>query len=200
MEVLKDYQTLVAATVALIAAFIGFSGVIYTQRRAAKIAEIGRGHAENMAKVQGEKQRKSDRESFQNAILGELAALETSIAAAIGLLSAQISIADQLASMNAGRKTVPRIAFRFATPVFDSHVARIGIIGPDLSFRTSKVYGQIKSLATNADEQAPEMEAEMASQVMASVKTSLANLSSEITKLQGAFREGLEPQTRSPVA
>ena len=79
MEILKDYQTLVAATVAFLAALIGFSGVIYSQRRIAKVAEDGRTHTERMSREQGERQRKNERESFHNAILGELSALQTSI-------------------------------------------------------------------------------------------------------------------------
>ncbi len=187
MEILKDYQTLVAATVAFLAALIGFSGVIYSQRRIAKVAEEGRAHTEKMSREQGERQRKNERESFHNAVLGELSALQTSIAAALKLLVAQISIADELARMNAGKRTQPRVSFRFATPVFDSHVARIGILTPDLSFKTSNLYGQIKAFAANAQEQVPEMDAAVAGQVMNSVKASLTKLNADIEELQTAL-------------
>ncbi len=184
METLKDYQTLVAATVAFLAALIGFSGVIYSQRRIAKVAEEGRAHTEKMSMELAERQRKNERESFHNAILGELSALQTSIASALKLLLAQISIAEEMARLGAGRKTQPRVSFRFATPVFDSHVARIGILAPDLSFKTSNLYGQIKAFAANAQEQVPEMDATMAAQVMNSVKASLTKLNADIEELQ----------------
>ena len=86
MENFKYYQTLVAASVALLAALIGFSGVIYSQRRIAKVAEDGRSHQEKMSREQGERQKKSERESFHNAILGELSALQLSITNAIKIL------------------------------------------------------------------------------------------------------------------
>jgi hypothetical protein len=187
MEVLKDYQTLVAATVAFLAAIIGFSGVIYSQRRIAKVAEEGRNHAEKMSREQAERQWKNEREAFHNALLGELSALQTSIASAMKLLSAQISIADELAHMNSGKRTQPRVSFRFATPVFDSHVARIGVLSPDLSFKASNIYGQIKAFAANAQDQVPEMDAAMAGQVMNSVKNSLIKLNADIEELQSAL-------------
>ncbi len=187
-EELKNYQTLVAALVAFLAALIGFSGVLYSQYRIAKVAEDGRTHQEKMAKETGERLKKSERESFYNAMLGELSALQLAIAASIKLLLAQISIAEQLAQMNAGKKTQPRVAFRFATPVFDSHVVKIGILGPELSFKASSLYGQIKALAANAQDQVPEMDAPMAAQVMASVKSSLTKLDLELVELQSLLK------------
>ncbi len=187
MEIFKDYQTLVAATVAFLAALIGFSGVIYSQRRIAKVAEDGRTHTERMSKEQGERQRKNERESFHNAILGELSALQTSILSAVKLLTAQIGMAEDAARQSSGKKTQPRVSFRFATPVFDSHVARIGILAPDLSFKTSNIYGQIKGFAANAQEQVPDMDVAMAGQVMNSVKNSLTKLNSDIEELQAAL-------------
>ena len=144
MENLKDYQALVGACVALLAALIGFSGVIYSQRRIARVAEDGRAHQEKMSKEQGERQRRSERESFHNAILGELSALQLSIANSIKILLAQISIAEELSRMSNGKKTQPRVVFRFATPVFDSHVARIGLLSPELSFKVSKSFRAIQ--------------------------------------------------------
>ena len=187
MEFIKQYQTLVSASVALLASLIAFVGVIYSQNRVAKIAELGRAHQEKMSKEQGERSKNSERNSFQNAILGELAALQTAIAGAMRILAAQISIAEEMAKQNIGKRTQPRISFRFATPVFDSHVARIGILTPELSFKVSNLYGQIKALATNAQDQVPEMEAGMAGQVMNSVKSSLSNLNADIEELQKAL-------------
>ena len=188
LEELKNYQTLVADTVAIIAALIGFSGVLYSQYRIAKVAEDGRAHQEKMAKETNERQKKSDRESFHNAVLGELSALQLAIAASTKLLLAQISIAEQLAQMIAGKKTQPRVAFRFVTPVFDSHVAKIGILGPELSFKVSSFYGQIKALTANAQDQVPEMDASMAAQVMGSVKNSLTKLDAELVELQSLLK------------
>ncbi len=189
MEFIKQYQTLVSASAALMAALIAFTGVIYSQYRVAKIAEIGRTHQERMAKEQGERSKNSERNSFQNAVLGELAALQTAIASATRILLAQISIAEEMAKQNIGKRTQPRISFRFVTPVFDSHVARIGILTPELSFKVSNLYGQIKALATNAQDQVPEMDAGMAAQVMTSVKNSLVKLDADIQELQALLKE-----------
>ncbi len=189
MEFIKQYQTLVSASAALLASLVAFTGVIYSQYRVAKIAEIGRAHQEKMSKEQGERAKNSERNSFQNAILGELAALQTAIASALRILSAQISIAEEMAKQNIGKRTQPRISFRFVTPVFDSHVARIGILTPELSFKVSNLYGQIKALATNTQDQVPEMEASMAGQVMTSVKNSLLKLDADIQELQAALKE-----------
>ena len=187
MENLREYQTLVAASVALMAALIGFSGVIYSQRRIAKVAEEGRAHQERMSKEQSERQRRSERESCLNAILGELSALQLSIANAIKILLAQISIAEQLGRMANGKKTQPRIVFRFATPVFDSHVARIGLLSPDLSFKVSNLYGQFKSFSTHAMDQVPEMEPAMAIQIMRSVHSSLQKLHDDTEELKAVL-------------
>ena len=102
---------------------------------------------------------------------------------------AQISIAEEMAKQNIGKRTQPRISFRFVTPVFDSHVARIGILTPELSFKVSNLYGQIKALATNAQDQVPEMDAGMAAQVMTSVKNSLVKLDADIQELQALLKE-----------
>ena len=188
MEFIKQYQTLVSASAALLASLIAFTGVIYSQYRVAKIAEIGRAHQEKMAKESGERAKNSERNSFQNAVLGELAALQTAITSALRILVAQISIAEEMAKQNIGKRTQPRISFRFVTPVFDSHVARIGILTPELSFKVSNLYGQIKALATNAQDQVPEMEAGMAAQVMTSVKNSLVKLDADIQELQALLK------------
>jgi uncharacterized membrane protein len=187
MENLKDYQALVGACVALLAALIGFSGVIYSQRRIAKVAEDGRAHQEKMSMEQGERQRRSERMSFLNAILGELSALQLSIANSIKILLAQISIAEELARMNNGRKTQPRVVFRFATPVFDSHVARIGLLSPELSFRVSNLFGQFKSYSTQAMDQVPEMEPALAVRIMRSVHESLQRLHADTEELKTAL-------------
>ena len=187
MELFKDYQPLIGAIVALLAAIIGFSGVIYSQLRIAKVAEDGRAHQEKMAREQGERQRRAERESFLNAIQGELSALQLSIINSIKILLAQISIAEELARMTNGKKTQPRVIFRFATPVFDSHVARIGLLSPELSFKVSNLYGQFKSFSTQAMDQVPEMEPAMAVQIMRSVHGSLQKLYADTEELKTAL-------------
>ncbi len=191
MENLKDYQALVGACVALLAALIGFSGVIYSQRRIARVAEDGRAHQEKMSKEQAERQRRSERESFHNAILGELSALQLSIANSIKILLAQISIAEELARVNTGKKTQPRVVFRFATPVFDSHVARIGLLSPELSFKVSNLFGQFKSFSTQAMDQVPEMEPALAVRIMRSVHESLQKLHADTEELKTALRASI---------
>ena len=192
MENLKDYQALVGACVALLAALIGFSGVIYSQRRIARIAEDGRAHQEKMSREQAGRQRRSEREAFHNATLGELSALQLSIANSIRILLAQISIAEELARLNDGRKTQPRVVFRFATPVFDSHVARIGVLSPELSFKVSNLFGQFKSFSTQAMDQVPEMEPALAARIMQSVHESLQKLHADTEELKAALGTGIE--------
>ena len=140
-----------------------------------------------MSKEQAERQRRSERESFHNAILGELSALQLSIANSIKILLAQISIAEELARVNTGRKTQPRVVFRFATPVFDSHVARIGLLSPELSFKVSNLFGQFKSFSTQAMDQVPEMEPALAVRIMRSVHESLQKLHADTEELKTAL-------------
>lgn len=191
MENFREYQPLIGALMALLAAFIGFSGVIYSQRRLAKLAEDGRTHQERISKEQSELQRRMERESFLNAVQGELSALQLSINNAMKILLAQISIAEELARMANGKKTQPRVVFRFATPVFDSHVARIGILNPDLSFSVSNLYGQFKSFSTQAMDQVPEMEPALAARIMHSVHESLQKLYADTEGLKAALSQGI---------
>jgi hypothetical protein len=191
VENLKDYQALVGACVALLAALIGFSGVIYSQRRIARVAEDGRAHQEKMSREQAERQRRSERESFHNAIMGELSALQLSITNSIKILLAQISIAEELARMSNGKKTQPRVVFRFATPVFDSHVARIGLLSPELSFKVSNLFGQFKSFSTQAMDQVPEMEPALAVRIMRSVHESLQKLHADTEALKTMLSESI---------
>lgn len=179
MEFFKTYQALAGALVALVAALIGFSGVIYSQRRLARLAEEGRTHTEKMARDQSERQKRSERESFLNAIVGELSALQHSFEGAVKILQAQTSIAEELARMGGGRKTQPRVVFQFSTPVFDSLVSRIGLLTPAQSFELSRLYGQIKSYSIQSQDQVPEMEPSLAARIMQSGQDSMRKLSAE---------------------
>jgi signal transduction histidine kinase len=192
-----QFQTLISNVLVLLAALIGFWGVIYSQRKLARMAVEQRKHEEQVAKDALLTERNHELASFMNAIQGELAALRLGITSSQKLLGAQISLADELARQGNGRKTQPRIAFRFATPVFDSHVARIGILSPEASFKISNLYGQIKAFAVNDQGQVPELDPAMASQVMGSVKSSLANLDHEIEVLQSQLVATSMVQTTS---
>ena len=86
-----------------------------------------------------------------------------------------------------GRKTQPRIAFRFPTPVFDSHVGRIGLLSPELSFKVSSVYGQFKGFNTQAQDQVPEMDPALAVRIMRSVHDTLWKLSADAESLASAL-------------
>ena len=86
-----------------------------------------------------------------------------------------------------GKKTQPRVVFRFATPVFDSHVARIGLLSPELSFKVSNLYGQFKSFSTQAMDQVPEMEPTLAVRIMHSVHESLQKLHADTEELKTAL-------------
>jgi hypothetical protein len=191
MDFLKEYQPLVSASVAILAALIGFSGVIYSQRRATRLAEENRAHQEKITKEAGERQKRSERESFHNAMLGELSALQLSISNATKILLAQISIAEELARQNSGRKTQPRVSFNFATPVFDSHVSRIGLLKADLSFEVSSLFGQIKSFANQAQDQVPEMDPALAVRIMRSVEEALHKLQTDCQSLKAKLSESL---------
>lgn len=179
---------LLGSLVTLVAAFIGFSGVIYSQRKLMKLAEDERRHQEKLAKEQGDLERRRELNSFVNAIMGELSSLLVAIASARKLLAAQISLSEDPSWLGSGRKTQPRLAFRFATPVFDSHVARIGLLKPELSFQISNLYGRVMSFSTQSQDQVPEMEAAFAARVMRSVDDSLSTLAREIEELKSALQ------------
>jgi hypothetical protein len=188
LDIFEQYQTLFSNLIVLVAAFVGFLGVIYSQRKLARMATEQRDHDEKSAKARVVAERNDEIESLVNALLGELSALELGIANAVKLLAAQISLAEELARQGTGRKTQPRIAFRFATPVFDSHVGRIGLLRPEHSFQLSNLYGQLKAFAANSQSDVPEMDATMAGQVMASVKSSLVKLDAEMVELKTSLK------------
>jgi hypothetical protein len=176
LEFVERYQGLIGAMVTLVAAFLGFGGVIYSQRKLMALAE--------MQRLQ---QRRDELISFLNAVLGELSSLQGAIDSALNVLNAQIALAEELSRSAAGRKTQPRIAFRFATPVFDSHVDRIGLLSPGLSFKVSSVYGQFKGFNTQAQDQVPEMDPNLAIRIMRSVHDTLRKLSSDAESLATAL-------------
>ena len=184
---MEQYQTLIGNLVTLVAAFIGFSGVIYSQRKLMRMAEAQRAHQVSLAKEQAEQERRDELVSFLNAFQGELSALQQALANSVKVLNAQIAIAEELARGGSGRKTQPRVTFRFATPVFDSHVGRIGLLSPDLSFKVSNLYGGFKSFSTQAQDEVPELEPGLAARIMRSVDESLRKLSDEAESLKIAL-------------
>ena len=97
---------------------------------------------------------------------------------------AQIAIAEELTRGGGGRKTQPRVAFRFATPVFDSHVERIGLLNPDVSFKLSSLYGHILAFNTQAQDQVPDMDPALAARVMRSVEENLKALAGQMDALR----------------
>lgn len=171
------FQDLIGVLVTLIAAFIGFGGVIYSQRSLVR-----------MTRNQDAAKAESELRSFENAMVGELSALQLSIANSLDLLKAQIGMAQQMAKISADKKTQPRIIFLFATPVFDSHVSRIGLLSPDLSFRVSSLYGQLKSYSLQSQKEVPEMEAGLAAKVMESVSGGLIALQQDLDELKASLR------------
>ena len=136
MNLLRDYQQLVGILVTLVAAFIRFSGVIYSQRSIARLA-----------RRQTETKSKRELKSFQNAMVGELSALQQSIKNSVELLDAQIAMAEEIAKKSPGKKMPPRTVFQFATPVFDSHVSQIGLLPPRTVIPSVCFYGRLKSYA-----------------------------------------------------
>jgi hypothetical protein len=178
---------LIGSLMTLIAAFIGFWGVIYSQRKLMKMADAERVHQERLAREQAAEERRAELNSFINAVLGELSALQGAIGNAGKVLDAQRAIAEELAHKGIDRKTQPRIAFRFATPVFNSHVGRIGLLNPDLSFKLSSLYGHILSFSTQSQDQVPEMDPALAVKVMRSVDANLKSLADEIEALKAGL-------------
>ena len=162
MSILEDYQGLLGSLVTLCAAAIGFAGVIYSQRSLVR-----------MTREQSDVAIRLKLRSFQNAMVGELTALQQSIGRQAELLQAQIGLAEGLAKAGLDRKTQPRVSFMFATPIFDSHVGQIGLLSPVLSFKISSLYGTLKSYSAQAQVDVPEMNANHAVQVMHSVKEGL---------------------------
>jgi hypothetical protein len=171
------FQDLIGVFVTLIAAFIGFGGVIYSQRALVR-----------MTRNQDAAKNERELRSFENAMVGELSALQLSITNSLQLLNAQIGMAQQMAKRTVDKKTQPRITFHFATPVFDSHVSRIGLLSPDLSFKVSSLYGRLKSYSLQSQNDVPELEAELAAKVMDSVNSGLISLQQELEELKVSLR------------
>ncbi|MBZ9673327.1 hypothetical protein [Mesorhizobium sp. ES1-3] len=187
MGLFHQYQDLIGTLTTLAAALIGFWGVIYSQRKLTRMAHDERVHDEQAAGRFAALERRNELESFLNAIVGELSALQFSIEGAIRILQAQVGIAEELARQGSGRKTQPRVAFHFATPVFDSLVGKIGILNRSLSYEVSKLYGQFKSYSMQAQDQVPEIEAGLAGRIMQSVQESLRKLSVEAEMLKSSL-------------
>lgn len=173
---MAQYQDIIGQMVTLMAAFIGFAGVIYSQRAIVR-------NSRRLAEIQAAKELRS----FQNAIVGELSALKLSVDDSLKLLGAQIGMAEEMVNIGGGRKTQPRIVFPFATPVFDSLVARVGLLTPDLSFKVSRLYGRLKSQSLKLQSDIPEMEASLAARVMQSVSAGLIELQREMDDLKIAL-------------
>lgn len=171
------FQDLIGVFVTLVAAFIGFGGVIYSQRALVR-----------MTRNQDAAKNERELRSFENAMVGELSALQLSITNSLELLNAQIGMAQQMATMAVGKKTQPRITFHFATPVFDSHVSSIGLLSPDLSFKVSSLYGRLKSYSLQSQSDVPEMEAGLAAKVMELVNGGLIALQQELEELKSSLR------------
>jgi hypothetical protein len=106
---------------------------------------------------------------------------------ALTLLEAQIALAEDAARQNVGRKMQPRISFQFATPVFDSHVARIGLLTPRLSFAVTSFFGRLKSLAPQPGVQMPDVEPALAARIMQAVLENLSTLRTDSIALGNAL-------------
>lgn len=173
---------------ALVAAVIGFGGVIYSQRALAKESARARSHEEALARSEAEANRQQRLASVLNAILGEVQALGLALADASRLLAAQIQIAEALAKESGDRKTRPRISFRFETPIFTAYVGSIGLLDPETAFRVANFYGRLMSLGVHNSADAPEMGAGLAVRVMRSVEVSLSAVQSEADGLVQILR------------
>ena len=172
-----------SSLVPIVAAFVGFGGVIYSQRAIARQSEQARLHKESNDERRASEERRRELVSFMNAVLGELSALEIAIGRASKLLLAQIGVAQEAAAQSGG-KTQPRVAFRFMTPVLDTHIGKVGVLNPDLAFKLSNIYGHVLSLGAQAQEQTPQLEATLAVRIMRSVEENLKSLSAEIADLK----------------
>ena len=189
---LQPLDSLIGNFVVLLAAFVGFWGVIYSQRGLAHTAQQDRIHRENAAKEAITAERKFELVSLSNAFRGELSALDGAIGSASSLLQAQINLAESAKERGSTIKIRPRLAFPFATPVFDSHVGRIGLLPSDLAFAVPSHFGKLKAFASQDNEQAPEVDSELAARIMRSVHENLlqlraggAGLQDELKKISG---------------
>jgi hypothetical protein len=185
----EQYQTLIGDLVTLIAAFIGFGGVIYSQRELTKMAEAERAHQANLAKEQVAQERRDELISFLNAIQGELSSLQEALGNSVKMVNAQIDIAEELARSGSRSKTKPRVTFRFATPVFDSQVGRIGLLSPAMAYQVSNLYGRFKLYSTQTQDEVPEVEPGLATRIMRQVEESLCALSDEAESVKIALAE-----------
>ncbi|UVK43645.1 hypothetical protein BPNPMPFG_005459 [Mesorhizobium sp. AR07] len=197
MNWITEYQGLLGALVALLAALLGFGGVIYSQRALAKMSADERTHYEALAKAEAEDRHRQNLASLMNAIVGELQALAVAVADASRLLAAQIQIAEALANEGRDRKTQPRISFQFQTPIFNAYVGSIGLMEPEVAFKVAKLYGHLLSFGTHGAAETPEMEASLAVRVMHSVEASLSSMQREMTELQQVLKPSVAQQDQS---
>ena len=188
MALIDTYQSLVGTLVALLAAFVGFLGVIYSQRKLSQMAEAGRKHEADLREEEEARATRSQLIALKSAFSGEMSALSQALTQAMRLLDAQIEITQRMLEARPDTVTRPMIGFRFSTPVFASHVGRIGLLGPELTYPFAKFYGGLASLDLYSKEAVPEIDARTAIAVMGSVKGNLAVLLQDVDALQSLIK------------
>lgn len=185
MAFIDTYQSLVGIIVALLAAIIGFVGVIYSQRKLSQMTEAGRRHEAELREEEEARAARAQLLALKSAFSGEMATLRQSLVQAMNLLDAQIDVTRRMLAARPDALTKPLIGFRFSTPIFTSHVGRIGLLGAELTYPVAKLYGDLAALDMNAKGTVPDMEAKTAIAVMEQVKGNLASLLEDLGSLQG---------------
>jgi hypothetical protein len=169
LDTLQKFQPLATGIFAVIAAAIGFAGVWYSQNRIArnaredrdhreKIAREEREHRETMAKRGLEEEIENRRTIFIHAISGELTALHQMIGVmhqfSLLALKAYEGFAETLGNE---LKVQPKLPFyKFASPVYDHHIADVGLLPASLTYSVVSAYTRLKT-AANFDQYTSEI-------------------------------------------
>ena len=151
--ILKDFQPLVASFFAIIAALIGFGGVIYAHRQVWRNSEIDRGHRQQMRddNVKAEEQRTLN--SLSSALSAELSTMLSQLNGIRPVIRAQKIIYEEMSKQGVDQaQYVDKMLPEFKTPIFDAHVTKIGALPASLSFSVAKVYSSLKSFGSGRAE------------------------------------------------
>jgi hypothetical protein len=146
-KILEDFQVLATGFLAIVAASIGFAGVRYAQRKTLENAEQERRHREDMARNERNESDKHLLLATISALSGELMVMHERV----GKMRAAASyVKKQHQESGLDRATIPgdRILFPLHTPIFDTHLEKIGVLPASLSFSVARAYSLIKTFST----------------------------------------------------
>jgi len=178
--ILKDFQPLVASFFAVIAALIGFGGVIYAHRQMWRNSEIERTHRQQMRDADAEAEEQRTLASLTSALSAELSAMWNQLNGIRPLVDAQRVVYEEMSKQGVDRAPYPgKMVPEFQTPIFDAHVAKIGILPASLSFSVAKVYSSLKSIGGRRAELG-EQDIRLAATLLKAMSLSLDVLANDI--------------------